>query len=200
MLLSTQKSIPFDSPFDVKEQRAFENMQRAVDMQEIFERVGPKHGSFLPHGAVYKVTQDILEVADVWAVSSSPLEALTAVTKRTARDGGSSRLELSTSGTMTLPSSRKEDKPTTVVATKGYSTTLAISVLKKLLAMNYLREGSGVASIPDSRRRERLIQTGRLTLPMAPKLPVERGGVYDPRSDSCLKAFVRKLSERAAAV
>ena len=60
----------------VKEPRALDNMQKAVDMQEIFERVGPKHGSYLPHGAVYKVTQDILEVADVWATGSFPLEAL----------------------------------------------------------------------------------------------------------------------------
>ena len=91
-------------------------------MQETFERIGPKHGSFLAHGVVYKVTQDILAVADVWAVSSAPLEALNAMTKRAARDGGSSRLELTTSGTMTLPSSRKEDVPTTVVKTKGYCT------------------------------------------------------------------------------
>ena len=37
-------------------------------MHEIFERVTIRnHKSFLPHGAIYKTTRDILSVADVWA-------------------------------------------------------------------------------------------------------------------------------------
>ena len=132
-----------------------------------------------------------------WLFSTRGAEFGLSETKRTARDGGSSRLELTTSGTMTKPSSRKEGVPTTVVKTKGYTTTLAISVLTKMLATNYLRAGGEVAPVPESRRRERLIQTGRLTLPMAPKLELD--GVYDPRVDSCVKAFVRALSERATA-
>ena len=50
---------------DMREQRAFENMCTAIDKQEIYERVSIRaHKSFLPHGAVYKVTKDILEIAD----------------------------------------------------------------------------------------------------------------------------------------
>ena len=44
-------------------------------MQEMFERISiHNHGSFLPHGAVFKVTRDILEVGDVWAYDLSALE------------------------------------------------------------------------------------------------------------------------------
>jgi len=38
----------------------FSNMCLAIDMGEIFERVSiRKHGSFLVHGAIFKVTRDI---------------------------------------------------------------------------------------------------------------------------------------------
>ena len=52
----------------VREDRTFENMGLAIDMQEIFERVSIRaHGSFLPHGAVddVKTTRDIIRVAEV---------------------------------------------------------------------------------------------------------------------------------------
>ena len=74
-------------------------MQNAIDMHEIFERVSIRnHGSFLPHGAIFKVTQDILEVGDVWAFNLSPLELQNAETKRTANSGGSRRLQMSSEG------------------------------------------------------------------------------------------------------
>ena len=62
-----------------------------------------KSGSFLPHGATHKVTQDILTVADVWAVDLSPLELLNAETKRVAESSGARRLELSSSGQQHKP-------------------------------------------------------------------------------------------------
>eukprot|EP00965_Chrysotila_dentata_P180859 5970043-Pleurochrysis_carterae.AAC.1 len=67
----------------------------AIDMYEVFERVSIRsHKSFLPHGAVFKVTADILEVGDVWAVDLSPLELQNAETKRVASSSGSKRLVL----------------------------------------------------------------------------------------------------------
>ena len=63
-----KQSIPFRAPPAVKLARAFDNACLAVPMVEMFERVAiRKHGSYLPHLAVSKVTRDISEVADVWA-------------------------------------------------------------------------------------------------------------------------------------
>jgi hypothetical protein len=51
------KKNPLDATRDVKEARALENMQLAVDMHEMFERVSLcQHGSFMPHTAIFKVT------------------------------------------------------------------------------------------------------------------------------------------------
>ena len=62
-----KKSIPFLAPMDVREARAFENCCTAIDMFEMFERVSIRnHKSFLPHGACYKVSQDILKVFSRW--------------------------------------------------------------------------------------------------------------------------------------
>jgi len=61
-------------------------MQLAVDMHEMFERVSLSlHGSFMPHAAIYKIMQSILEVGDVEAFDTSPLEMQNAETKRKAR-------------------------------------------------------------------------------------------------------------------
>ena len=60
-----KKSIPLDAPMQKREERALENCRTAIDMQESFERLTSSsngHCSFLPHGAVFKVTRDILEV------------------------------------------------------------------------------------------------------------------------------------------
>ena len=49
-------SVPFMCPMDVREARAFDNMHRAIDMFEMFERLSiNNHKSFLPHLAVFKV-------------------------------------------------------------------------------------------------------------------------------------------------
>ena len=64
-----KKSIPFMAPMEVREQRALENCRAAIDMHEIYERISiNNHGSYLPHGATFKVSRDILLVGDVWAV------------------------------------------------------------------------------------------------------------------------------------
>jgi len=55
-------------------------------MHEMFERVSlGRHGSFMPHAAIYKITQSILEVGDVEAFDTSPLEMQNAETKRKAQ-------------------------------------------------------------------------------------------------------------------
>mmetsp|Transcript_7906 Transcript_7906/g.19515 ORF Transcript_7906/g.19515 Transcript_7906/m.19515 type:complete len:115 (+) Transcript_7906:311-655(+) len=103
-----------------REERALENMQTAIDMHEIIERISIRsHKSFLPHGAVFKVSRDILTVADLWAVCTSPLELQNADTKRVA-DHSSSR------------------RPTT---SRNYGTSTAISTLQHLLGTAYLRRG-----------------------------------------------------------
>ena len=66
--------------------------------------------------------------------------------------------------------------------------------MRNLLATRALRRGDGVVSMPESRRNERLFGTtggGRTkSASMGIKLEnLEKD--YDPRSDTCLKAFVR---------
>ena len=69
-----KKSIPFMAPMPVREEHAFQNACAAIDMYEMYERVSIRsHKSFLPHGACYKVSSDILKVGDVWSVNLSPL-------------------------------------------------------------------------------------------------------------------------------
>lgn len=64
------ESIPFKAPMEVREERAFDNMLKAIDMFEMFERLSiNNHKSFLPHLAVYKVCS--LACASVVAVSPS---------------------------------------------------------------------------------------------------------------------------------
>ena len=69
--------------------------------------------------------------------------------------------------------------------------------MRNLLATRALRRGDGVVSMPESRRNERLFGTtggGRTkSASMGIKLEnLEKD--YDPRSDTCLKAFVPALS------
>ena len=86
-------SVPFMCATELRVARALDNTRKAISMHEAFERVSLRnHGSFLPHGAVFKVSRDILLVGDVWAVDLSPLELQNAVTKRVANSNGSKRL------------------------------------------------------------------------------------------------------------
>ena len=168
-------------------------MQKAIDMHEIFERLAIRnHSSFLPHGAIYKVTHDIIEVGDVWAFSLSPLELQNAETKRTATSGGSRCLVMRAEGA-TRRKGRSADAEPTLTTTKGYSTTMAISTLKRLLGAQMLRRGDGILALPDSRRKERLL-AGRTSLATTLVKLEKLDQSYNPRHDTCLKAFVRLLA------
>ena len=91
--------------------------------------------------------------------------------------------------------------PEQLVKTKGYSTTMALSTLRKLLATQYLRRGDGILTTPESRRKERLFGasgTGRLTCgSTGVKLEKLRGDGYNPRDDTCMAAFIRLLEAAA---
>ena len=172
-----KKSVPSGCDMETRNARALENAQLAIDMHEAFERVSSRgHGSYLPHAAIYKVTRDILEVGDVWAYGVSPLELQNAETKRVASALGARNITFGRNGT-----------------------TMALSTLRNLLAAQHLRRGDGIISLR-SRRGERLFGSegiGRLTLPA--KLKLECDVEYDPRSDTCVKAFIRLLAAHASA-
>ena len=176
-----------DSTTSEREAHALENCRRAIDMQEIYERCAiRKHGSYMPHGAVFKTTRDILRVGDVWAYSTSALELQNAETKRVAKSGASSRPQTSSSG-------QTRSMAGVVSTTIGYATSQCISTLRKLLGASMLRRGDGVIAMPECRRKERLLGVGRTKLTSKVKLEVLQSD-YKPRLDSCIKAFVRHLA------
>eukprot|EP00966_Prymnesium_polylepis_P290811 6716460-Prymnesium_polylepis.1 len=173
-------------------------MRRAIDMHEIYERVTiRKHGSFLPHGAIFKVTQDILSVGDNWAFSLSSLELQNAETKRTASSSGAKNLSL-----IGLVQQRRSlhiaEGPARLVSSRGNGTTMALSTFRCLEVTKDLRQGDGI----DSRRSERVFGEGgkgRLSLSSA-GLKVEKlGSEYVPADDTCVKAAVRQLEARSKA-
>ena len=184
-----KESVDHDAPLDEKEAHALRNMQLAIDMQEIFERSSiRKHGSYMPHAAVFKMTRDIIKVGDIWRYCLSALELQNATTKRVAKSGGSFRQTMSTSG------ETRRGHEGTVSKTIGYRTSQCISVLRKLLAGSVLRRGDGVIALPENRRRERLLGVGRTKLTSKwVKLEVANRE-YIPRQDTCIKAFVRSLA------
>ena len=91
--------------------------------------------------------------------------------------------------------------PARLVSTSRMSNTMAVSTMNHILMQNTLRRGDGEFRVPDSRRTERLLQTGR-TKHLSAGLKQEKVGVeeiYNPRKDSCVKAFARLLRSEAAA-
>lgn len=194
-----KKSIPFLCPMSQREAHALACCNAAIEMHEMFERVSIRnHSSFLPHGAMFKVPRDILKVGNVHSVNLSPLELHNAETKRTAQTGASRRLTTSTSGECRFPMRGSQQGPERLVQTKGYSTSMSLSTLKKLLTLRYLRRGDGIIATPDSRRKERLFGvagTGRSTrMCTNVKLEKLRGSGYEPEADTCLSAFIRLLA------
>jgi len=195
-----KKSVPYGCGMEEKEQRALDNCRSAIDMQEMFERVAIyNHGSFLSHGAVFKVTRDILEVGDVWAHDLSALELQNAESKRCYECGGARAMQFRSVGTT---HKKGVDGEYRLVATKGYGATAATSVLIKLLSQQTLRAGDGMYATPKSRAAERIFGEkggGRCKLMkfevqgMGGEVP----GVYYPEQDTCLDAFVRMLAARA---
>ena len=188
-----KESIDPDAEQSVREAFALENMRRAIDMHEIYERASiHKHGSYMPHGAIFKLTRDILKVGDIWRFCLSSLELQNAETKRVAQSGGARRKQTSTAGTRRCGGA--DNVLGVVKATIGYATSQCISTLKKLLAANTLRRGDGVIALPESRQRERLLRVGRTKLTAKwVKMEVQERD-YNPRSDTCVKAFVRLLA------
>lgn len=194
-----KRSIPYQCDVAMREQRALDNCRLAIDMMEMFERVSiHSHGSFLPHGAVFKVTRDILNIGDVGAHDLSALELQNADSKRVFESGGSRHLTVSDSGKTHIKDGMGGYKK---IITKGYGSTAASTVLFKLLATQKLRQGDGGIAMPSSRRGERLFgshATGRSKLV---KLEVhgQNEEEYDPEKDTCLDAFVRLLEARISA-
>lgn len=197
-------SVPLFCSQEEKDERALSNCQAAIDMHEAYERLSIRnHKSFMPHAAIYKATQDILQVGDLWAFSLSALELQNAETKRTACSSASRRLTLTSTGEKRQPLGSGKAGPASLITTKGYSTTMAISTLKNLLSSQILRRGSGLYATPATRRKERLFGvggTGRSSLPASGVKQEQRALIasgYDPQKDTCIKAFVRLLSEHA---
>ena len=171
-------------------------------MHEIFERISAcNHGSFLPHGAIFKVTRGILAVGDVWALDTSALELQNAETKRTAASNGSKRMRTSCGGQMrTSFKTKGKEGPANLVKSSPYNSSMAISTLKFLLCTQYLRRGDGIIATPDSRRKERLFgsNSGGRTSHGSTGIKLEKvGATYEPCDDTCLKAFVRMLAVNA---
>jgi hypothetical protein len=199
-------SIPFLAPMDVKLARARDNCRLAIDMQEIFERISiRKHGSFLPHGAVFKLTRDILEVGDVWSTDLSKLELQNAETKRIAAQGGARNLTFRSATVKLAPQRKVHEGPAQIVRTKAYMTSCALSTLRKLLGKRYLTQGDGIWATPLSRQKERLFGetgTGRTSakraLQSCAAQPSSEADI-NPREDSCISAFVRLLAAEATA-
>ena len=189
-----KQSVEHDAELSVKEAHALESCRRAIDMHEIYERASiRKHGSFMPHAAIYKTPRDILKVGDIWRYCVSALELQNAETKRVAKSGGSCRQQFSTAGT-TRRSGRADNVEGVVTATVGYATTQCISTLRKLLGASMLRRGDGIIALPENRRKERLLGVGRTKLnsKLAKMEVLTRD--YNPRLDTCIKAFVRLLA------
>jgi hypothetical protein len=185
--------------------RAFENCCTAIDLHEICERLAIRsHKSFLFHGAVFKVTRDILKVGNNWAFGTSSLELSNADTKRVADQCASRRIEFCTYTKTRVPLAPGFQGPMRLTEVVKKGTTMAISTLNFLLTRGELRRGDGLVSTPESRRAERLFGeggSGRIGLVSAGcKLEMLAGDGYTVRGDTCVKAFVRAMATMAASV
>ena len=72
-----------------------------------------------------------------------------------------------------------------------------------MLATQHLRRGDGIIATPDSRRKERLfgLHSAGRTKYLSGGIKLEKllSPDYDPRADTCVKAFVRLMKEAAQA-
>ena len=88
----------------------------------------------------------------------------------------------------------KTQGPAQRVGVVQFSTTMALSTIRRLLAKQKLRRGDGAVSMPASRLRDRLFgNAGRTSNAVSWKIA---GNEYDPKADSCIKAFVRLIAAR----
>ena len=149
-----------------------------------------------------QATRDILEVADPWRYDLSPLEMGNADTKRIASSSGSHRLELATSGFNVVAMRGGHLGPERLIKTKGCGTTMAVSTLKHLIISQKLKRGDGPEGVcmPASCRNERLFGLSGRSSYRSNGIKLEKlGDDYEPRDDSCIKAFVRLLARIAHA-
>ena len=146
-----------------------------------------------------QLSRDILRVGDVWSLDLSPLELQNAETKRVALAGGSRNLEFRGEGRALVGIKDGVAGPQRMIKTKGYSTTQALSTLRNLLVTQHLRNGEGPFTMPDSRRRERLLGDSGRTKTLSSGIKWEKfGESYVPREDSCISAFVRLMAIAAS--
>ena len=143
-------------------------------------------------------SRDILLVGDVWATDLSPLELQNAETKRVASSSGSRRLQMSSSGQSVAGLKTGTYGPPRLITTRGYSTTMALSTMKHVLSHQELLRGNSTHSLPDSRRKVRLFGQGR-TKTLSSHIKYEHVEDYEPREDTCIRAFVRLLAQAATA-
>ena len=106
---------------------------------------------------------------------------------------------MSSSGQAVVPLRKGQIGPERLVTTKGYSTSMALSTMKHLLVTQKLRRGDGPFSLAYSRRYQRLFgQQGRTSTYRSNRIKHELMGIdYNPREDTCVKAFVRLLASAA---
>ena len=144
--------------------------------------------------------ESVLEVGDVEAFDTSPLELQNAESKRTARSTGA------TNHTK-IPEGLSQRGPRKKLAAAGLykvaerAATTASTTLKKVVAIKYLRRGKAgaPATIPAERRTERTFGstgTGRAKLEcLGVKLQNSRQET-SLRDDSVLLALTRIIEER----
>jgi len=89
-----------------------------------------------------------------------------------------------------------------MIQSKGCGTTMAVSTLKHLIISQKLKRGNGPEGVcmPASRRNERLFGLSGRSSYRSNGIKLEKlGDDYEPRDDSCIKAFVRLLARTAHA-
>jgi hypothetical protein len=151
---------PFSETSPSAEEAAFVNCCRAIDLHEITERISIRnHKSFLFHGAIYKVTRDIIKVTNPWAFGIQALELQNAETKRAASQNGARNLEFCAPQQTRVAMKHGFAGPMRLTSTFGPSkrgTTMAISIINFLLSKRHLRRGDGALKLPESRLSERV--------------------------------------------
>ena len=193
-----KQSVPLFCAMPLRQERALDNCRRAIDMQEIVERLSiRRHKSYLFHGAVFKVSCDILAVGDVTALDTSALELQNAETKRTATSSGCRRLATAGEGRMRQGVKGVHEGPARLVTTKGYGSSMSLSTLKNMLATHQLRRGEGVSFTPATRRKERVLTCGRTKAVRSGVKLEHLGSDYVPSEDTVLDAIMRLLARRA---
>merc|ERR1711965_899483 len=91
----------------------------------------------MPHGAIFKITESILEVGDVEAFDTGPLELLNAEDKRKAKSNGATNLETIGAGQAQRgPTKAGAQGPSRLCGVAERATTMALSVAYHLLITN----------------------------------------------------------------